>query len=135
MGISTRTWDKAGGLLSSALLEDSIDLYIPGELTTVGFVTTRELDLVDTNLPALVQTTTLANAAESLVEHTYSIKVLRGTAIEAGMVVQVAECVLEPSLVGRKLLVDKVSENGLALLRKAVATDWTNVDQQGKGDM
>ena len=59
-------------------------------------------------------------------------KVDVGTTLEAGQAVQVVSCQQEPDLVGKTLLIDKVSENGLALLRKAVASDFYRVDQQGK---
>ena len=85
--------------------------------------------------PGLVQTTTLQNAVESRTVNTYSVKVARGTALEKGMAVKVVSCVMEPSLVGKTLLIDKVSQNGLAMLRKAVASDYDIVDQQGKGDL
>ena len=45
------------------------------------------------------------------------------------------KCVQELSLVGKVLLLDKVSQNGLSLIRKCVATDFHTVDQQGKGDL
>jgi hypothetical protein len=41
----------------------------------------------------------------------------------------------EPDLVGKVLLLDKVSQNGLAMLRKAVASDFDMVNQEGKGGL
>lgn len=114
------------------ILRDTIDIFTAGEPVTTGIQVTRPLTLVEADAKALVQTTTLANAVESRTDNLYSIKVSRGSALAAGMVVQVKTCQLEPSLVGKKLLVDKVSQNGAAMLRKAVAGDWTLVQQQGK---
>lgn len=83
-------------------------------------------------VPGLVQTTTLANAVESRTDSTYSVKVAAGTALRAGQGIEVVSCVAEPDLVGKVLLLDKVSHNGLAMLRKAVASDFDMVNQQGK---
>lgn len=132
MVMSTQTLTSASSLMSVALLVDSVDLYDVGEVETVGFTTQRPLTLVQAGVQALVQTTTLQNAVESQVANTYSIKVQQGTVIRAGQAVQVATCQQEPDLVGKKLLIDKVSQNGLALVRKAVASDFNVVDQQGK---
>jgi hypothetical protein len=49
--------------------------------------------------------------------------------------VQVISCQAEPELVGKKLLLDKVSMNGLALIRKAVASEFANVNQEGKENL
>lgn len=132
MATSTQTLAEASRLLSSEVLIDSIDLFTAGEPTTVGFQVTRPLTPVAQAVPALVQTTTLANALESRTDNVYSIKVAQGTAIEAGMVVGVVTCGREPSLVGKRLLLDKVSQNGLALIIKGTASDWTVVNQEGK---
>ena len=55
-----------------------------------------------------------------------------GTALEAGQAVRVTVCYSEPSLVGKVLLIDKISQNGLAALRKATASDFEKVNQEGK---
>ena len=132
MVMSTQTLASASSLLDVALLIDSVDLYSVGDLKTVGIEVERELTLIKPNIRALVQTTTLQNAVESATDNTYSIKVPRETAIEPGQAVKVKTCIQEPSLVGKTLYLDKVSQNGLALIRKAVASDTYNVDQQGK---
>lgn len=132
MAMSTQTLAEAAGLLKQSLLVDKIHIYTAGGTVTTGIHVTRDLASVKSGVPALVQTTTLANAAESRTDNTYSIKVERGETLDPGMVVTVAECQQEPELVGKRLLVDKVSLNGLAMIRKAVAGDWTSVDQQGK---
>lgn len=133
--VMTRTLAEAAGLMEKVLLIDVVDLYTVGEPVTEGYDVYRKATLVSADVASLVQTTVLANAIESQVSNTYSIKVAAGTDIEAGMVVKVTSCRAEPSLVGKHLLVDKVSENGLAMIRKAVATDFHSVDQQGKGDV
>jgi len=132
MVMSTQTLAEASRLLAGAVLEDTIDLYSAGPPVTVGFEVTRELTLLSNGIPSLVQTTTLANAIESRTDSVYSIKVAQGTVLDAGMVIEVAVCVQEPSLVGKKLLLDKVSQNGIAVIRKAVASDWKVVNQEGK---
>ena len=135
MVMSTPTLAKASGLVAKHVLVDTIQLHDVGPTTTVGYDVTRELTPVGEPIPALVQTTTLANAVESLVDNVYSVKVAQGTAVQEGMAAEVVTCIQEPDLVGKVLLLDKVSQNGVAVLRKAVASDFHTVDQQGKGDM
>lgn len=132
MVMSTQTLSEAARLVERSILIDRINLYEAGEPDTQGFEVVRPLTPLANGVPALVQTTTLANAAESRVTNVYSIKVAQGTVLDPGTVVEVDQCVQEPSLTGKKLLVDKVSENGAAMLRKAVASDWTVVNQEGK---
>ena len=131
MGMLTRTLTEAAGLLQTVLI-DEISLYSAGEPVTVGFQVTTPLSLLNTGVPALVQETTLQNAVESRTEVTYSVKVSRDTLIYAGMVISVDACHEDPSLVGTKLLLDKVSKNGMATIRKAVAAKWEIVNQEGK---
>ena len=131
MVMSTQTLASASSLLDVAMLIDSLDLYDVGELVTEGIHTKRELTLVQSDIRSLVQTTTLQNAVESATDNTYSIKVPRETELEPGQAVKVTKCAQEPELVGKTLYIDKVSQNGLALIRKAVASDTYNVDRQG----
>lgn len=132
MVISIQTLDDASGLMTTAVLVDLINIYSVGPVQTTGTQTSRALTKLQTNIPGLVQTTVLQNAVESQVVNTYSVKVPRGIALTAGLAVKVVRCVAEPGLVGKTLLLDKVSQNGLALLKKAVASDFHAVDQQGK---
>lgn len=134
MVMSTPILADAAHLLSTVLI-DSVQIHNVGEPVTVGFTVERELTPVGDPVPALVQTTTLANAVESNVENIYSVKVAQGTVLEAGQAVEVLTCVQEPSLVGKKLLLDKVSQNGSAIIRKAVASDFHTVNQEGKGNL
>ncbi|AUX83034.1 hypothetical protein PBI_BANDIK_10 [Microbacterium phage Bandik] len=129
--MSTQTLAESSRLLELVLM-DSLQLLDVGDPITVGHNVTRSLTPVGDPIPGLVQTTTLQNAVESRVESVYSIKVRQGTQISAGQAVRVVSCVQEPSLVGKVLLLDKISQNGLALLRKGVATDATVVNQEGK---
>lgn len=122
----------AASLLDVALLIDTLDLYNVGPQITVGFGVTRELTLVEEDIRSLVQETNLANAVESATTSYYSVKVPRDTPIKAGQAIKVKTCTNDPSLVGKTLYLDKVSQNGLALIRKAVASDSYQVDQQGK---
>ncbi len=132
MAMSTQTLAEGAFLLSSVLI-DTVDLYMLGEPTTQGIEIVREqVKVTEEPIPALVQGTSLTNAVESATENTYSIKVARGTQIEAGMAVKVVTCVAEPELVGRVFMIDKVSLNGAAMIRKAIASDTTNVNQEGK---
>lgn len=132
MVMSTQVLAEAANLLATALI-DEIQLGTLGEPVTVGIDVTREFTPVGDPIPGLVQTTTLANAAESQVQSVWSIKVRQGTPVVAGMGVEVLRCDQEPSLVGKRLLIDKVSENGSATIRKAVASDALSVNQEGKG--
>ena len=131
---STQTWADASDLLCGAVLEDTLNLYVPGETETVGFEAHRDLVPLANGIPGLVQTMALPSAEEGISQSTYSIKVEPATALQAGMVVEVDQCEREPSLTGKRLLVESVSENGLALLRKAIAHDWTSVDPQAGMD-
>jgi hypothetical protein len=135
MTMSTQTLGEAARQLAAATLLDSIQIGTVGDPVTVKFAVTREFTAVGEPVPGLVQTTTLQNAAESRTVNTYSIKVTQGTELAKGDAVKVISCVLEPSLVDKVLLVDKVSQNGAAMLRKAVASDSDNVNQEGKGDI
>nr|DAK07725.1 MAG TPA: hypothetical protein [Caudoviricetes sp.] len=135
MTITTQTLTNASSLIKQTLLVDTVDLYTLGETQTEGYRAYRKATLVEPDVAALVQTTVLANAVESQVDNTYSVKVPLSTEVEPGMVARVIRCQREPSLVGKHLMVDKVSQNGLAMLRKCVATDFHQVDQQGKGEV
>lgn len=132
MTMSTQTLDESGRTLAAAVLKDSLQIYTVGAPVTTGFTVTRALTAVGQPVPGLVQTTTLAYAIESRVDSVYSVKVARGTALAAGQAVKVLTCLAEPSLVGKVLLLDKVSQNGLSLIRKGIATDARVVNQEGK---
>ena len=129
--MSTQTLAESARLLATVLL-DSIQLLTVGDPITVGFEVTRALTPVGAPIAGLVQNTTLNNAVESRTDSTYAIKVARGTVLSAGQAVRVISCTMEPSLVGKVLLLDKVSQNGLAMIRKAVASDFEKVNQEGK---
>lgn len=135
MTITTQTLTDASSLIKHTLLVDTVDLYTLGETQTEGYRAHRKATLVEPDVAALVQTTVLANAVESQVDNTYSVKVPLSTEVVPGMVARVVRCQREPSLVGKHLMVDKVSQNGLAMLRKCVAADFHQVDQQGKGEV
>lgn len=132
MVMSIQTLADAADLMSVALLVDELDLYDVGEPVTVGIDVVRDLVPVKDGVPCLVQATTLENAIESATSTTYSVKVSRDFPIQAGQAIEVTRCQADPSLVGTTLYIDKVSQNGLALIRKAVASTTYNVDQQGK---
>lgn len=131
MAISTLTLDEAARTLATVLI-DEVQIYDVAEPVTVGTRVVRGITAVGDPVPGLVQTTVLANAVESRTDSVYSVKVARGTQITAGQAVRVTRCAQEPDLVGKVLLLDKVSQNGAALIRKAVASDATVVNQEGK---
>lgn len=130
--MSIQTLDESARLLAAATLIDQVQIYTVGQPVTVGINVTRELTAVGEPIPGLVQTSTLENAAESQVSSLYSVKVAKGTVLEAGQAVRVVACIAEPALVGKTLLLDKVSKNGLAMIRKAIASDFEVVNQEGK---
>ena len=130
--MSTQTLDEAARLFNITILVDSLQIMDVGHQITVGINVTRELTAVGQPVAGVVQTTVLENAVESQVASSYSIKVPKKTPLHAGQAVKVLLCRSEPELEGRVLLVDKVSHNGLSMLRKAVASDFDVVDQQGK---
>ena len=132
MVISTRTWNEASCFLQGAILVDSLQIFDVGEPVTTGVYVTRPKTPSGEPVAALVQTTILAKAVESVTDNVYSVKVADGTPLEAGQAVQVLSCAREPSLVGRVLLIDKISRNGLSIIRKGVASDFETVNQEGK---
>ena len=70
---------------------------------------------------------------DGITSSAWSVKVRQGTALSAGQAVKVLRCTQEPSMVGKTLLLDKVSENGAAMIRKAVSATFMTVNQEGKG--
>ena len=90
------------------------------------------LTAVQHDVQCLVQTTEIPQPTEGVAVQQYSIKVPRGTSLKPGQVVRITRCWREPSLQEVYLLVDSVSENGAALLRKATATRFHQVDGTGK---
>lgn len=135
MTMSTQTLDESARQLAAAVLVDSIQIMTVGDAVTVGIHVTRNLVALGAPVMGLVQTSVLLNAAESMTEATYSVKVPRGTALASGQAVKVLTCRQEPELVGKVLLIDKVSKNGLAMIRKAIASDFEVVNQEGKGGL
>lgn len=132
MVMSTQTLDQAAQLLQSAVLIDRLQVLDVGEPVTVGFNVTRSLTTVGQPVAGLVQSVTLESVVEGRVNQAYSIKLPQGTVISEGQAVKVIECRQEPDLVGTVLLVDTISRNGLAMIRKGTATVARTVDQQGK---
>lgn len=132
MAMSTQTLDEAARLLQAAVLLDSIQLGTLGDPITVGHEVTRSFTAVGEPVPGLVQSISLESANEGRVVQAFSIKVPRGTALEPGDAVQVVACLMEPDLVGKLLLIDTISRNGLAMIRKGYASSFQNVNQEGK---
>lgn len=134
MAMSTQTLAEGSRLLA-LLLMDEVQIYTLGEAKTVGFEVTKDMTPAGDPVPALVQSLSLENTVEGITSSAWSVKVRQGTTISAGQAVKVLRCAQEPSLVGRVLLLDKVSENGAAMIRKAVAVSTKPVNQEGKGDL
>lgn len=132
MVMSTQTLDQAAQLLQSAVLIDRLQVLAVGEPETVEFQVTRSLTPVGNPVAGLVQSVTLESVVQGQVNQTYSIKMPQGTEISEGQAVKVLVCRQEPDLVGMVLLVDTISRNGLAMIRKGTATVARTVDQQGK---
>lgn len=132
MTMSTPILRSAARLLEKNLFVDLLQVLDVGAPETVGILVIRSTTPVGMPIPGLVQTTTLANAVESRTDSVYSIKVPQGTDLSAGQAVRVVRCLAEPDLEGKALLVDKISKNGLAMLRKGVASDFEVVNQEGK---
>jgi hypothetical protein len=132
MTMSTQTLHESARQLAAAVLVDSIQIMNVGEPVTEGFVVTRELTPVGDPIAGLVQSTTLENAIESRTSSVYSVKVPRGTALVAGQAIKVVSSAMEPDLVDKVLLLDKISMNGLAMIRKGVASEFEVVNQEGK---
>jgi len=132
MTMSTPTLREAARVLAEATLRDTVQIYTVGAPVTVGFEVQRPLTAIGEPVASLVQSTTLLNAVESQTQTTFSVKVHAGTPLSPGQVVRVVACELEPELVGKVLLLDKISLNGAAMIRKAVASDFEAVNQEGK---
>ena len=132
MVMSTQISHEASQLLEQAILLDSVQLLNVGQPVTVGANVTRSLTPVGAPIAGLVQTTVLQGAIEGRTENVYSVKLPQGTVVSAGQAVRVVACLMEPDLVGKVLLLDKVSQNGAALIRKCIASDTTVVNQEGK---
>lgn len=135
MTMSTQTLREASAQLARAVLVDNIQILDVAEPVTVGTAVTRATTPVGEPIAGLVQTTNLNNAIESRTDSVYSIKVAKGTALLPGQAVRVLTCTAEPELVGLTLLVDKVSQSGLSMIRKAVASYSQQVNQQGKAGL
>lgn len=131
MVMSTPTLDEASRLLSLNFIDLLQILYV-GQPVTTGATVTRSLTPVGAPVTGLVQSVTLENAVEGRVGQTYAIKVSRATPLELGQAVKVLTCRQEPDLVGQVLLVDIMSRNSLALLRKGYGSVSKVVNQEGK---
>jgi hypothetical protein len=131
MGMSTQVLDQASANLASLLI-DQLQIMDVGEPVTTGTTVTRSVTPAGQPVNGLVQTTSIASATDGRSVNSYSIKVARATPLVEGQAVKVLHCRQEPDLAGRVLLVDSVSRNGMALLRKGTAIDFISVNQEGK---
>jgi len=131
MVMSTQILRDAAALLAQQLI-DSVQIMNVGQPVTVGASVTRALTPAGDPLPGLVQSISLENATEGRVNQLYSVKLPVGTPVVEGQAVKVLACVAEPQLVGQVVLLDTVSKNGLAMLRKGTGQVSHIVNQEGK---
>ena len=120
------------GKLLSLVLVDKVQLYTVGPPVTTGIQVTRQLTPLGEPVNGRVQTTLLA---KSLTETTWSVKVAAEVPLQGGMAVQVLMCQQDPSLVGEVLLIDRVNQSGMNIIRKGISASFMTVDQQGKAVM
>ena len=132
MAMSTQTLDEAGRQLAAAVLIDSLQIMDVSDPITVGINVTRTATPVGQPIQGLVQTITLESAVEGKVAQAYSVKVPRGTVLRAGQAVKVLNTRSDIDLVGKIILIDTISKNGLAMIRKGTGQDFENVNQEGK---
>lgn len=133
MVMSTPILDEATEYIRRNILIDYLDIFEAGPTITRGFqAMPATLTAVQHDAQCLVQTIEIPQPIEGVAVQQYSIKVPRGTSLKPGQVVRITRCWREPSLQGVYLLIDSVSENGAALLRKATATRFHQVDGTGK---
>lgn len=132
MTMSTQTLREAARLMDANVLLDQIQIMDVGEAVTVGHNVTRELTPVGQPVNGLVQSISLEVPTEGRITQAFSIKVSVGTPLEIGQAVRLLNSRTEPALVGKTFLVDTVSLNGAATLRKATSTKVAALDSQGK---
>lgn len=131
MVMSTPTLDEASRLLALNFI-DQLQILNVGQPVTTGAQVTRSLTPAGDPVAGVVQSVTLENAVEGRVGQTYAIKVSRATPLVIGQAVKVLVCRQEPDLVGQVLLVDIMSRNSLALIRKGYGSITKVVNQEGK---
>lgn len=134
MTMSTQTLDEAGRQLATLLI-DKLQILNVGEPVTTGINVTLPLTPAGQPVDGLVQSVTLESPVDGRVMQGYSIKVPRGTALQAGQVVRVLNTRSDFDLVGMEILVDTISKNGLAMIRKGTGQKFTNINQQGKAGL
>lgn len=132
MVMSIPILDEAAKLIEKNTLIDQIQILDVSEPITVGVTVSRPLTPVGEPVAGLVQSVTLENVVEGTMSQAYSIKVARFTELRPGQAVRVLVCRQEPDLVNQVLLLDTVSRNGAALLRKATGNLQKVVNTQGK---
>lgn len=132
MAMSTQTLDEGARMLEAGIMLDRLQILDVGNPVTVGTQVTRDITPAGEPVPGLVQTVTLESAVEGKVSQGFTIKVPKRVSLTPGQAVRVEACLAEPDLVGVILLVDTVSLNGAAMLRKATASRARVVNQEGK---
>ena len=138
MVMSTPILDEATEYIRRNILIDRLDICEVGATVTRGFVAVpATTTVIQHDVQCLVQTIDIPQPGafgdlDGVAVQQYSIKVPKGTRLEPGMAARVSQCWREPTLVDTYLLVDSVSENGSALLRKATATRFHQVNGTGK---
>lgn len=126
----TQITPKAAALLTDTLLIDRVAVYQLQPATVTRYSSSRTRELVHSQVRSLVQATS-TDVVEGLGDVTYSVKLPTTTEVQPGMLLVVAMCTREPSLVGMELMVDSISEDGLSIIRKCIAHAYSTVDHQG----
>ncbi|QKN87711.1 hypothetical protein IXEL_10 [Microbacterium phage Ixel] len=130
--MSTQTLREAARLMDENVLLDQVQIFNVGDPVTVGHNVTRALTPAGQPVRGLVQSISLESPVDGRVSQAFSIKVSVGTPLEPGQAVRLLNSRTEAALVGKTFLVDTVSLNGAATLRKATSSKVSALDSQGK---
>lgn len=128
----TQILGEASSLMSSELLVDSLTISSPGINTVVNFEDIRSIEPRVHDVPCLVQTTSVIDSDSGTTSRYFSVKVGKDEDLNPGDYVTITRCDRDQSLVGRSLLIDNVSYNGIALIKKGISKEFENVNSEGK---
>lgn len=129
----TQTIASASSIMEDVLLVDLIDIEtMQTSYDDEGFPTS-EFTTVAAGVSALVQgITDSGTPQEGLMTKQWSIKVSKRTSVNPGVIIKVVESKSQPDMAGFRILVDEVSHQGMALIRKCIGQGFHAVDPQGK---
>lgn len=129
--MSTQTLAEAARLIELTFI-DELQIFDVGQPVTTGSKVTRELTAVGNPVKGIIQSVTLEAPNGGLVSQGFAIKVPVGVALAPGQAVRLLNTRTEAALAGMTFLVDTVSLNSLATLRKAISTKVITLNSQGK---